>query len=357
VKFENRYGPLDRFLHRIAFRAGLAQHAMADVEEMLYRRTLDSIRLEKPVFISALPRCGTTILLKVLWETGRFASHTYRDMPFVLCPMLWHRFSRRFTVDDRPRERAHGDGLQISGVSPEAFEEMVWKHFWPAHYGIDRIVPWTSSDRNQEFNEFFEAHMRKVIAIRRDDPTQEMRYLSKNNVNIARLAAPPRTLCRGVFLIPFRAPVQQAASMLQQHRRFSKIHAEDDFVRRYMEAIGHHEFGHGLRPMDFGGWLDEAPPPDRLEFWVRYWIAAYRYVLEHAGPSTLLVSYARLTTEPERSLARLAEAIDIPESDLVSRAGLLRPPRTHRVGQAQVPRSVLDAASAVHERLKRQDAV
>jgi hypothetical protein len=353
MNFENRYGRLDRLLHRIAFRAGRAQHAMAEVETMLYRETLRSISLENPVFITALPRSGTTILLKLLWETGHFASHTYQDMPFVLCPMLWNRFSRRFAVKDAPRERAHGDGLEVSVKSPEAFEEMVWKHFWPDHYREDHIRPWTPSDGNPEFNEFLETHMRKVIALRQGGRSERLRYLSKNNLNIARLAALPRPLRRGLFLVPFREPLQQAASTLHQHRRFSEIHEEHEFVHRYMTAIGHHEFGKGLKPVNFDGWLEEVPPPDRLEFWVRYWIAAYRYVLEHAGPSAVLLSYRRLTDEPEKTLARVARVLGLPAAELVGRADRLRPPRTHEVDPSEVPASILQDAQKLHDRLER----
>jgi len=82
------------------------------------------------------------------------------------------------------------------------------------------------------------APMRKVVAIRRGGISSEARYLSKNNSNLARLAAPPPPLRRGTFVVPFREPLQHAASMLRQHERFLKIHAEDGFVRRWMGRHG-----------------------------------------------------------------------------------------------------------------------
>ena len=247
----DRYGTMGRLLHRIAFRAGTAQHALSDVEETLYADRIGGITAEDPVFITSLPRSGTTILLKLLWQTGRFASHTYQDMPFVLCPLLWSRYTGRFAEEIEPTERAHGDGLEVSGESPEAFEEMIWKHFWPSHYHEGHIRPWSPGDENEEFNSFFRSHMRKRIALRTEEGdrgkmTAERGYLSKNNLNIARLAALPKLLQDGTFLVPFRDPVQQASSMHRQHERFLQIHEEDDFVRDYMEAIGHHEFGEGL---------------------------------------------------------------------------------------------------------------
>jgi len=40
VTLEERYGVLDRLLHRLAFRVPFAQRALADAEELLYRDRL-----------------------------------------------------------------------------------------------------------------------------------------------------------------------------------------------------------------------------------------------------------------------------------------------------------------------------
>lgn len=359
----DRYGTLDRLLYRVAFRAGTAQRALSDMEESLYAGRLEEITAENPVFITSLPRSGTTILLKLLWWTGHFATHTYRDMPFVLCPLIWNRYSEHFSKEIEPTERAHGDGIEVSGKSPEAFEEMIWKEFWPEQYKADRIRPWRPGDSNPEFDSFFEAHMRKVIALRREEASgdecpDEFRYLSKNNLNVARLAAPPEPLQAGLTLIPFRDPVQQAASMKRQHERFLQIHRKDDFVREYMEAIGHHEFGKGLKPINFGGWLDENPgDPEALPFWLRYWRVAYQSVLDHAGEETVLVSYVRLTGEPESALSRLADALAVPTEVLTSLASELQPPRSHSVNREEISDSLLRTAEETYERLDDRASV
>jgi hypothetical protein len=345
---------MGRLLHRIAFRAGTAQRALSDVENALYAGRIDGITADDPVFITSLPRSGTTILLKLLWQTGRFASHTYQDMPFVLCPLIWSRYTGQFAEEIEPTERAHGDGLEVSGESPEAFEEMIWKHFWPSHYRKGHIRPWSPGAENEEFNSFFRAHMRKMIALRTEEGNEEKtegrRYLSKNNLNIARLAALPEPLQEGTILVPLRDPVQQAASMYRQHERFLQIHEKDDFVREYMEAIGHHEFGKGLKPVNFNGWLDEsASNPEDLEFWVRYWTEAYQFALEEAGEEVTFVSYARLTEKPEASLSTLAYQIGFSESDLVSQAEEVRSPRTHEVDENQVSLHVLQEAHEVYQ--------
>ena len=85
-------------------------------------------------------------------------------MPFVLCPMIWQRFTKSFHIRDDARERAHGDGLTVSVDSPEAFEEIIWRHFWPDHYRNDCIEPWESLD-DPEFLTFLRNHIKKIIDV------------------------------------------------------------------------------------------------------------------------------------------------------------------------------------------------
>jgi hypothetical protein len=352
MRFENRYSRLDRALHRVAFTALAAQESLADVEDHLYRERLGSVEPARPVMISGLPRSGTTILLNLLASTGRFATHTYRDMPFLLCPLLWQRLSRPFKVEDEARERAHADGLQISLDSPEAFEEVIWKRFWPGHYRKLWIEPWSPGETDPDFDAFLLRHMRKVIARRADRPGSGLRYLSKNNATISRLAALPGPMREGVVLIPFRDPLQHASSLLTQHRRFLEVHREDRFARRYMADIGHHEFGLEHRPINFSGWLEGAPGAETLEYWLLYWTAAYRHVLDSLGERTMLVSYRRLTEAPEPVLSSIGERIGADGEELAGRAGQVRAPRDHEITDRVDP-STLDAALEVYESLDR----
>jgi hypothetical protein len=356
MSFENRYGRLDRLLHRIAFTTLSAQEGLADVEDRLFRREILSADPGRPVFITGLPRSGTTILLNVLSSSGEFATHTYRDMPFVLCPLLWRQFSSRFGVEDRPRERAHGDGLLVSLDSPESFEEVVWKRFWPKHYPDDRIRPWTASESDPFFTEFFGQHMRKVIVARREDPSSHLRYLSKNNVSIARLSTLSDSFPDSQILIPFRDPLQHASSLLLQHRRFLEVHGGDDFARRYAADVGHSEFGLAHRPIDFFDWLPQAPDTRAMEYWLRYWTVAYRHVLDSMTPNARLVSYSELSSQPVEALTQISRWIDVDTEPLTRSAPQLKSPRAHPVEVRQVDPSVLEAAAAIYHQLQEKSA-
>lgn len=354
--FETRYTWSDRLLHRIAFASSGLQVTLADIEEALYKAQLSEISVDRPVFVTALPRAGTTVLLNLLVGTGRFVSHTYRDMPFVLCPMIWQRFTRQFQVSDEARERAHGDGLTVSVDSPEAFEEVVWRHFWPAHYKPDRIVPWDSCD-DQEFIAFLTSHLKKVIALHRSEGDITPRYVSKNNLNVARLGCLPELLPGTQVVVPFRDPLQQAYSLLRQHLAFLERHRDDDFARRYMEGIGHYDFGQNFRPVDFDGWLDRERPSDasQLDFWLEYWVAAYRSVLSRLADRVHLLSYRALTRDPKASLEWLASVLELDDpSQLIDQSATLRVPREHEVETSAVRQDVLDMARELDAEMERR---
>src|SRR5262245_43286282 len=80
------YSGMDRALHRVAFATYDVQADLADIEDRLFAAHLGSITNQRPVFITSLPRAGTTLLLECCAALDEFASHTYRDMPFVMIP-------------------------------------------------------------------------------------------------------------------------------------------------------------------------------------------------------------------------------------------------------------------------------
>lgn len=350
MAFANRYSALDRALHRLAFLTRPAQLVLADVEERLFETRLAEIVVQKPVFITALPRAGTTLLLEMCVTPAGFASHCYRDMPFVLCPMLWERFSTRFRQSDAPRERAHGDGMLVSVDSPEAFEEMVWRAFWKRHYAADHIVPW-SQEEDPEFSDFLRSHVRKIIALRRSGTDPTGRYVSKNNLNIARIETLRRIFPDAIVLIPFRDPLQHAASLLRQHRNFLTIHSRDRFARDYMAAIGHYDFGANLRPINFDAWFTstQATAPTTLAFWLEYWTATYRHLLAQIDNRVRLLSYEALCNEPTAGLEQIADVLEIDaRADFIDQASRLRLVKPHPVDTGTVDPTILQQATALH---------
>ena len=247
----NAYSALDRFVHRIAFLHPGVQIAAADIEDRLFARDLDGIEIGAPIFITSLPRAGTTILLAALDSIPEVATHIYRDMPFVLAPLLWSRLCGRFRRQAVLHERAHGDGIAIGYDSPEAFEEVIWRCFWPEHFDSQGITLWSATEANADAREFMTRHFRKIVALRCKHAARPSLRLRKNNANIARLDLIAEMFPTAAVLVPLRSPLAHAGSLRRQHENFLRLHGEDAFTLRYMADIGHYEFGALHRPIRF----------------------------------------------------------------------------------------------------------
>lgn len=318
------YSALDRILYRLALGNLTLQKSLADLETRLHAGRLREIASERPVFVTSLPRAGTTVLLEALNDTGAFACQTYHDMPFVLCPLLWHAVSRGFRRDDGRRERAHGDGVLIGYDSAEAFEEVLWKAFWPEKYAADRILTWSGHERDGEFEAAFASHQRKVIALH--GGARGTRYLSKNNANIARLPVLAELYPDCTILIAFRNPGDHAASLARQHANFLALHDADRFARQYMEWLGHYEFGRAFRPIVFDGddGGDDCGDAGKPGYWLGYWERAFAHILRHAPPQAVFLDYDRLCDSPHEWLGRLAEILGLRPAALQDQAGRFR---------------------------------
>ncbi len=296
------YTFMDRMLHRLAFAAPFVQLTAADIEDTIFRKDIARIADLPPVFITGLPRAGTTIMLNALQEVPGVATHLYRDMPFVMSPLLWARLSGFGAKPDAPKQRAHGDGILVGYDSPEAFEEVLWRTFWPGKYHDNRIELWSKSDLNAEATAFFKRHFRKIVLQRCHG---NGRYLSKNNGNIARLGLLPVMFPDATIIVPLRDPLEHAASLLRQHQL-------DAFVKRYMRDIGHLEFGALHRPIafaDFTALSGDRIPAD-VNYWLAYWIAAHKHILSQAD-LLQIVPQVELGTESNRVLSRLCQTIGL----------------------------------------------
>lgn len=350
------YSPGDQLIHHLAFSTGGVQKAVASLEDRLLARRLAACDTSRPVFITALPRAGTTLLLECCARVPELASHSYRDMPFLLSPLAWSAFSRVFRKRGEAHERAHGDGMLIDFDSPEALEEVVWKAFWRRHYAGDRVIPWTDPAPDDRFERFLRSHMAKVILLRRGRRAREARYVSKNNLNIARLRLLHALFPDSVIVVPFRDPMQHALSLLRQHRNFLKIHAEDPFAAEYMREIGHYDFGENLCPVDFDGWFDrrDATDPLGLAFWLEYWLVAYTHISGQHADIVQFVDYDGLCEQPGERLRELGEAIGLrtPES-LFAAAPEIAPQARRTAEETDVPSSLLARVDALYAELRR----
>ena len=304
AKGDQDYSLTSRLLHRLALGNRMIAEMAFDFELASCKPQTDRIKELPHVLVTGLARAGTTILMREIHRTGEFRSLTYRDMPFVLAPNLWARFSRGSRQSAQARERAHGDGLLVGYDSPEALEEVFWRIFAGRQYiRPDRLEPMRA---DPDLVEQFRQYIGCIVSGR-----EGQRYLSKNNNNVLRLGSLGKAFPQARVLIPFRDPLAQSRSLHRQHLRFIEAHRGDPFSRQYMTWLVHHEFGADHRPFRFPGQPELPGDHGQPDYWLQNWINTYRHLDANAPANCLWVSYEQLCARPEAVLARIGQAATI----------------------------------------------
>ena len=290
-------------------------------ETAFLRSELSSIEIVKPIFITGLARAGTTLLLELFSTVNGFASHRYRDFPFLTVPYLWNQYLNLASKEQEPVERAHQDRILVTRESPEAFEEPLWQAFFPQAHLASAVHRLDESVVNPEFEQFFRNHIRKLLCIRNGS-----RYISKGNYNVSRIEYLARLFPDARFVIAIRDPMTQVHSLVRQHQLFSDYAALDARVPRYLAAAGHFEFGPQRVPIRF-----DAEPENRiLNAWSRgeeylgyamQWTDVYRFVdsLRRASPQIadrmLVVRYEDLCADPAGTVRTILSHIQVVEDE------------------------------------------
>jgi hypothetical protein len=77
-----------------------------------------------------------------------------------------------------------------------------------------------------------------------------------------------------------------------------------------MRDIGHFEFGLIHKPIGFPGFDPERHDPASPDYWLNYWIHAFREVMEHSD-SCVLVSQDDLRSSPHETMTSLCAALGL----------------------------------------------
>lgn len=262
----NNYSFIHKFLHDFVLKNKIINKSLFELEKLIYLRN-ENGKNETHIFISGLPRSGTTVLLNFIYSSNQFASLTYRDIPFVLSP----NFSKNFNKKNiNKKERLHADGIYYDINSPEAFDEIFFKN-------------------KEEFIKSELVNYIKLILLSKN----KFKYLSKNNLNYQRINLISSILPNSIFLIPIRKPLQHSFSLLNQHLHFSKLQNNDNFMRRYMNYLSHNEFGLDHKPwnkpVNFSNLND-------INYWLEQWYLFYHKIYRdhHLCKNCFFVIYEKL---------------------------------------------------------------
>ena len=247
------YNYLQKILHKLSLKNRLIKKTLFQIECSLYKGN-HNINQNQHLFIGGLPRSGTTILLISFFETGRYASLTYNDMPFILAPNLNKIFSNN--LDKNFYERPHNDKIRYNINSPEAFDEVFFKTF-----------------NTKEIEDYYANYISLILK-----KYKKENYLSKNNNLMKNISLIKSIFNNAIFIVPFRDPIQHSFSLMMQHKNFLNLQNKDIFILDYMNFLGHHEFGKNhkswFKPIKYFN-LDD------INYWLEQWSLYYKSIYKN----------------------------------------------------------------------------
>jgi hypothetical protein len=207
---------------------------------------------------------------------------------------------------------------------PEAFEEIFWRTFCADNYIFNNHIE--LHDVSLKVISLFRIFVKHVI--NSADQVNQQRYLSKNNNNILRPEALKKAFPNAVIIIPFRDPVHQSISFLHQHQKFSAIQSKDLLVYKYMNWLGHYEFGARHKAFHFSkevldNTIDYAP--DNINYWLTVWVNTYCHILNSTPTESLYVRFENLCHSPKVITSNLFALASIPPEKYLLKENIKTP--------------------------------
>ena len=296
----SEYSGVEKFLHRFYLSNYFISKASFEIEESLFGTEINDQKIEQIVFVTGLARSGTTAVMRKLYETGAFASLTYNNMPFLFMPNLWKN-KKAMAL----KQRAHQDGIMVSGDSPEEFDEYFWKVFLKDRYIGESL---TMHDIPTDVLTQYQTYVSLICKSQ-----GKRRYLSKNNNNLLRIDALQK-LGNAKIIFMYRHPVDHSASLLKLHQSFTAMQQKDSFVREYFDFLGHHEFGGNHKPFLFSSNSPvntEKYHTDDINYWLANWINYYSHLLEINNDNFELIAFEDLIHESAKVFTHLKKILSI----------------------------------------------
>ena len=286
------YNLIQKILHNLCFNFSFINKSLYEIEKLVFlkKNYLTFTQNQKHIFITGLPRSGTTSVLNYIYTNGEYASLKYKNMPFLFSLNINSKVYNQKDFD--PKIRAHNDRILFNLNSPEAFDEVFLNSF-NSHELKYEIINYIS-----------------LILKFYDKNT----YLSKNNKNYQRINFLKSIFPNAKFIIPFRHPLQHSISLLNQQKNFTKIQNDEKFILNYMNFLGHNEFGLNHKP-----WFKPKFYFNKndINYWLEQWIKFYKFIyLKHKDDTNYckFICYEKL--DSPLYLTRLNNFIQIDNKNL-----------------------------------------
>jgi hypothetical protein len=297
------YSEWSKLLHRMILDNYNISRSLFSLEKKLFKKKIKN-KYNYFVIVTGLARAGTTALTNLLFESNKFHSLSYDNMPFVLSVNLWRKVYH--PRKNKLKQRAHGDNIMFGYKTIEALEEHFFKVFLR-----DKFISEQTLNEHEIDNQTYESYLayQQLINVNNNNSI----YLAKNNNIILRYKSLRKHNPDFKILLIFRYPVAQAFSLLNQHKRFSQLHSEDQFALDYMNWLGHHEFGLNHKPFNLSPINNRKQYDTRsINYWLTLWISYHAKILTLIDDKNLhLIEYADLCNKPNELLSKIGVELNL----------------------------------------------
>jgi len=313
VPWANRNRDSDYFTWSMLFHRMILEHynissALFRLEKRLFKKKAQTPEQDF-VIVTGLARGGTTALTDLLYESNRFHSLSYDNMPLLLAPNLWRKL--HCSRNNKSRQEAPDYNLMYGYKTVGFLEEYFFKVFLK-----DSFISGNTLEEHEVDKRTYEDYLTYQKLIRQKN--KESIYLAKNNNLILRYRSLRTYNPDFKIVLIFRDPLGHAYSLKTQHNRFCDMHEADPFSLEYMNWLGHHEFGLNhkvfhLELMDMCKHYDDSS----ISYWIAIWISYYTHILSLTKDENLyLVDYADLCARPKELLSTLGDLLKIDLSEV-----------------------------------------
>ncbi len=247
------YNKVQKILHEICLGNKFIKKSLFELETLIFKNSkkFDNVS-SKNIFITSLPRSGTTTILNMFYDSDEYSSLTYNDLPFLMSPNLGKfLFNKKSSTEFM---RPHNDGIKYSINSPEALDEV-----FLSTYNKEEIL--------ENFSQYINLIKLKY---------EKKNYLSKNNNNFNRIDLINSKIKNCFFFIPFRDPIQHANSLMTQNKNFFNLQNKDNFILKYMNYLGHYEFGKNHKSWNIPKKFIDIKD---INYWLEQWLLFYKKIL------------------------------------------------------------------------------
>lgn len=338
---ENDSSGWSMLLHRIILENHNISRALLRLEKKLYRKKIP--RTDKDfIIVTGLARGGGNALLNLLFESKKFHSLSFDNMPFLLSVNLWRKFHH--PRKSKLKEKGQRENIMFGYRTLEALEEYFFKVFLNDAYITSNMLHEHEVDQSA-----YEDYMvyQKLNGIQ----SKNTHYLAKNSNLILRYKSLRAHNPDFKILLIFRNPLGHVYSLMKQHNRFCDMHEADPFTLEYMNWLGQHEFGlnHKVFDLELRD-LCVDYEDSSINYWMAIWISYYSHVLNLVEDKFLfLIDYDDLCSQPEKLLAVLSKKVKIDLSAFPA-----DPYGLKEVPDLEVQPELLDRSEAIYKELKRQ---